>query len=300
MLAEMQDKLSQAVGLYGHILDGQQAYAARRMQEHQQRQYQQYNMPSQQYQPYGYENRYASPAPQLNGYTSYPQQQYQAPAQPAGPSLYPTIPQGQPTYTPQIYQPPQQTQPPQQHYQPQQQPYAPYPQQPLATSPGAHSALQRHPSLNAQVAQPQRQVSMPLQQEPQGYAMSPHPTGESSYMATAPPPVDLASHPSTSPQSTTAALPSALPGLASPNHVQAQMPPMQSDHHAYPTQHPPQPQQQQQSQPQQQQQQQHVYYPQSFPQAPAAVFPDAPSDDISNSNKLAEKEEPKEALLIEL
>jgi hypothetical protein len=60
---------------------------------------------------------------------------------------------------------------------------------------------------------------------------------------------------------------------------------------------PPQAQQQQQ-----QQQHQHVYYDQSFPQAPAAVFPDAPSDEISNNPRHVEKEkeEPKEALLIEL
>jgi hypothetical protein len=45
-----------------------------------------------------------------------------------------------------------------------------------------------------------------------------------------------------------------------------------------------------------------VYYDQSFPQAPAAVFPDAPSDEISNNpgHVEKEKEEPKEALLIEL
>ena len=48
---------------------------------------------------------------------------------------------------------------------------------------------------------------------------------------------------------------------------------------------------------QDQSQQQHVYYPQSFPQAPAAVFPDAPTEEI---NKSVEKEEQKEALLIEL
>jgi growth factor-regulated tyrosine kinase substrate len=87
------------------------------------------------------------------------------------------------------------------------------------------------------------------------------------------------------------------------------MPPIEQQ---YAAQHAPQPQaqaqpqQQHSSQPpqaqQQQQQQQHVYYDQSFPQAPAAVFPDAPSDEISNNTGHVEKEkeEPKEALLIEL
>jgi hypothetical protein len=86
------------------------------------------------------------------------------------------------------------------------------------------------------------------------------------------------------------------------------MPPIEQQ---YQTQHAPQPQAQAQSQQQysaqppqaqQQQQQQHVYYDQSFPQAPAAVFPDAPSDEISNNpgHVEKEKEEPKEALLIEL
>jgi growth factor-regulated tyrosine kinase substrate len=86
------------------------------------------------------------------------------------------------------------------------------------------------------------------------------------------------------------------------------MPPIEQQ---YQTQHAPQPQAQAQPQQQysaqppqvqQQQQQQHVYYDQSFPQAPAAVFPDAPSDEISNNpgHVEKEKEEPKEALLIEL
>jgi growth factor-regulated tyrosine kinase substrate len=80
------------------------------------------------------------------------------------------------------------------------------------------------------------------------------------------------------------------------------MPPIEQP---YSAQHAPQPQQSQQqysAQPQQAQQQQHVYYDQSFPQAPAAVFPDAPSDEISNNpgHVEKEKEEPKEALLIEL
>jgi hypothetical protein len=86
------------------------------------------------------------------------------------------------------------------------------------------------------------------------------------------------------------------------------MPPIEQQ---YPAQHAPQPHAQAQSQQQysaqppqaqQQQQQQHVYYDQSFPQAPAAVFPDAPSDEISNNSGHVEKEkeEPKEALLIEL
>jgi growth factor-regulated tyrosine kinase substrate len=86
------------------------------------------------------------------------------------------------------------------------------------------------------------------------------------------------------------------------------MPPIEQQ---YSAQHAPQPQAQAQPQQQysaqppqaqQQQQQQHVYYDQSFPQAPAAVFPDAPSDEISNNpgHVEKEKEEPKEALLIEL
>jgi hypothetical protein len=83
------------------------------------------------------------------------------------------------------------------------------------------------------------------------------------------------------------------------------MPPIEQQ---YSAQHAPQQHAQAQTQQQysaqppqaQQPQQQHVYYDQSFPQAPAAVFPDAPSDEISNNPGHVEKEEPKEALLIEL
>jgi hypothetical protein len=118
------------------------------------------------------------------------------------------------------------------------------------------------------------------------------------------------------------ALPSAPPaGVASPGQMHMQMPSMASDvapqhqyaDHSQPVQqqkpqqqHYQQQQHQQQhqqhTQQQEQQQQQNVYYPQSFPQAPAAVFPDAPSDEISNDTtaKSVEKEEQKEALLIEL
>jgi len=85
------------------------------------------------------------------------------------------------------------------------------------------------------------------------------------------------------------------------------MPPIEQQYsaqHAPQTHAQAQPQHQYSAQPpqaQQQQQQQHVYYDQSFPQAPAAVFPDAPSDEISNNpGHVEKKEEPKEALLIEL
>lgn len=316
MLAEMQSKLSQAVGLYGQILDGQQAYSARRMQEQQQRQYQQYN-PPQSYQPYGYDNRYTSPVPQANGYASYAPQ-YQPPPQAAGPSLYPSIPQGQPAYTPQIYQPP-----PQAQYQPPQvsQPYGngPYAQS-QASSPPPQQTLDRHQSMRIasgsqlQPPQPQRHASMPYTHEPQGYAILSQPTGETAHVPSAPPPVDLASHPSTSPQSVRSALPSA-PTLSSPSQAtapmpdatrQQQMPPQSQPESSAQQWHQKQlhqyPQQQQNPTPHQaqshaEQPPQHVYYPQSFPQAPAAVFPDAPSDEI---NKSVEKEEQKEALLIEL
>jgi len=82
------------------------------------------------------------------------------------------------------------------------------------------------------------------------------------------------------------------------------MPPIEQQYSAQQVPQPHQTQQQYSTQPPQaqQQQQQHVYYDQSFPQAPAAVFPDAPSDEISNNpgHVEKEKEEPKEALLIEL
>ncbi|WVQ81884.1 hypothetical protein IAT38_004011 [Cryptococcus sp. DSM 104549] len=114
MLMEMQAKLSQAVGMYGQILDGQQAYAARKMQEEQARRYHLQQQQQQQQQqglynapqgyPYGFAQGYA---PQ-HGYPQYappghqpvyaPPQPVQSPvqapaqAQPTAPSLYPSMP----------------------------------------------------------------------------------------------------------------------------------------------------------------------------------------------------------------
>ncbi|KAK4688577.1 hepatocyte growth factor-regulated tyrosine kinase substrate, partial [Tremellales sp. Uapishka_1] len=188
MLLEMQDKLSQAVGMYGQILDGQQAFAARKLQEQQQQQYQQdlyrYNQYQQQQQ-----QRFASPVPQNGyGYQSYgyqpaqPQPKQPQPAQASAPSLYPSMPnpQAQPQmYPPHGYQPPQAyygetSNAPYQHQQQQQQPQQ-WQSQPQPNGPA------RHPSLSAQPTGPIRQPSynLPPQNhhqytaEPQGYAPEP-------------------------------------------------------------------------------------------------------------------------------
>lgn len=351
MLQEMQAKLGEAIGLYGQILDGQQAYAARRYQEEQQRRYQQqmyaYAPPQQQYSAYApspLDQRYTSPLPNghASPYAQQPVQQYWQAPQPAAvsskaaPSLYPSMPsfQPQPQAPYPAYQPAQQSA---QSYpvssQPSAQPYsvpsAPYAQsQPpqLASSP-PHPGIDRSASLRLPSAgsppQIQRHQSMtygsvPHVSESQGYNVSSTEGAGSS----APPPVDMASHPSSSP---TLSVRSALPGAAasapsqgsyaSPQHAQAALPtssaPPQPQAQSYlPQIYAPQHAQQQQPQqqypyqhaPQQQQpyptpQQQHVYNVDSFPAAPGAVFPDAPSGVPEQG---LEKQEKEEALLIEL
>ena len=325
MLAEMQNKLSQAVSLYGQILDGQQAYSARKMQEQQQRQYAQH--PAYAYAPptQHYDN------PQMNGHAapdaSYappqPQAVYERPRQvKAGPSLYPTMP----TYA----APPDQNlsyRSPQQYHpratSPIQQPYMPTQNatQWAASPPPEQPSMQRHssmrvPQVTAQPFVPVRQASatygdVPQISQPQmGY------TAEVS----APPPVDLASHPGSSPTSVKSALPAQhtannhtspipvnhVPLSSSPQPQQPQQLATQSFASSWQQQTPPQ-HTQPRTQPQLQVQQnnsqpysaqpQHVYDAASFPQAPAAVFPDAPSMDPQGG---LEKQEREEALLIEL
>ncbi|TXT08618.1 hypothetical protein VHUM_02746 [Vanrija humicola] len=183
MLAEMQGKLSEAVTLYGQILDGQQAYAARKAQEAQQQQY------AQQYQQaYGYQQPYGQAYPAANGYYVPPgPQAYRPPPQaapaqaaPSAPSIYPSMPTQAPY---QQYQ---------QHWAPptasRQASYAaPSPVAAQAPSAPPHAALQPH--APQQVAEPQQWAA-------------PEPS-----LPSAPPPVDMASHPSASPTSTTATLP---------------------------------------------------------------------------------------------
>ncbi|OCF42696.1 vacuolar protein sorting-associated protein 27 [Kwoniella heveanensis CBS 569] len=207
MLAEMQDKLSQAVGLYGQILDGQQAYAARRVQEEQQRRYQQQqNMyaPPQQYGVYpSAPQGYAVPngVPYQHQQAQYQPPQAQAQRQSA-PSLYPSMPyqnaaqaQGQADYA----------------YNP----YTAYRQEttsplPLISSPAQHAQQQwaapppqanlaRHTSLHVQPVSspppPQRQASMTY-----GAPVITTSTYEpQSQVQTGAPPVPLASHPPPSP-----------------------------------------------------------------------------------------------------
>jgi growth factor-regulated tyrosine kinase substrate len=309
MLAEMQDKLSQAVGLYGQILDGQQAYNARKLQEQQQRQYhqhQQYQHHQQQYQPQQQQySPYPSQQYQSNGYptyNAYPAQQYQPPPAQAGPSLYPSMPFGQADYAP----PPQQPQQQQQQYQPYQyQGYNPQQQLPAQQShqstvvngaPAQTSApdsqypyqQRSHPAM---LGVNGRQASLNHSSEPQGYStaasapmLSPgiEPTQG---QASAPPPVDIASHPASSPRSTT----SRLASHTSPTGVAVPLP--SSPEAQWQAQ-----QAQAQYSQKRQQQPAQVYNVDSFPAAPAAVFPDAP---VSEPHGL-EKKEQEEALLIEL
>lgn len=322
----MQDKLSQAVGLYGQILDGQQAYTAQKLQEQQQRQYAQQQQSYGQYNPYqpqppqqaGYDPRYAPPA-QTNGYGyAPPSQAYQPPAAtasglyPAMPpqgGMYPTQPQGQaqygyqPQYSPaaQAWQgqaAPQQYQPQQQYQPPQQQQYAHQP------------PLERHSSIrsvsSASHAQPQRQASGAYPSHPSADHTSLDPNAAQfvpSFSAgPSAPPVDMSTHPIASPSSAKSALPThGLPGpngssYTSPSVTNGQLPqvsPQKQQYHQLP-----QPQQPQQQQPQ------HVYYDASFPPAPAAVFPDAPQSEFEqpqhSQTQGVEKQEKEEALLIEL
>ncbi|EIW67290.1 hypothetical protein TREMEDRAFT_33875 [Tremella mesenterica DSM 1558] len=324
MLMEMQDKLSQAITLYGQILDGQQAYAARKLQEEQHKRYQQYYNP--QYAPqYGYNpqsqatSSYSYAPPQQAAYQSLPSQSN---------GLYPNMPNMMTSYQP---------------FQPQMAPKAyTYNSEPVQTSQQAVPVQ----SLHNDQTNLQRQVSV---NSVQGYSV-PSVTQEVSA-----PPVDITSHPSASPQSSKSPLPiqrsasysSSNAQISSPTTQQylsqlqsqppqqyhsqpqfqstqsylpqSQPPQLQAQYH--PPQLQPQPplqQQQQQTQPSQPYQlqprrpsepssqvangwqpspqmngyQPHVYSASSFPSAPPA-FPDAPQD-------LPTPEAPKEALLIEL
>ncbi|OXC69142.1 vacuolar protein sorting-associated protein 27 [Cryptococcus neoformans] len=207
MLMEMQDKLSQAVNLYGQILDGQQVYAARRAQEEQARRYQQ--------QQQSYYTQQYQPQPQLygqyppNGYQSFvpPQQAYQLPQpQPQlesraqhAPSLYPTMP----------YATPNSASPQQQQVYPQQSHSSPYSQWSPAPS-HVQSGLARQASVvvppvsSPVLAGVQRQASMtygapiPVAERPQEQQQQ-YTSAPPVDIPSAPPPVDLSTHPS-SPQ----------------------------------------------------------------------------------------------------
>ncbi|WWC71583.1 uncharacterized protein I206_105541 [Kwoniella pini CBS 10737] len=266
MLAEMQGKLSEAVSLYGQILDGQQAYSARRIQEEQQRRYQQnqsmyaYASPQQQ-NPYSYVQQ---TYPTANGYGQYNPQTLYQPPQPqapahAAPSLYPQMPL-QAAATPQTN-----------YAQTQQIPYrpetiSPHPVQPVQQyyNPQAQSSLARHPSLNSQLVSspsaPHRQVSVTYGSAPTSVAID-----TTQQQA---PPVPTASHPPSSPptslhsvahQASAPPAPSSQGSYKSPAPLHNQLDP-QPQWNAQPSQ-PPQQQwngvqeQQQQQQPQQSYQQ---------------------------------------------
>ncbi|TYJ52235.1 hypothetical protein B9479_007166 [Cryptococcus floricola] len=193
MLMEMQDKLSQAINIYGGILDGQQAFAARRAQDEQARRYQQqqgmYYGQQQQYQPYGYQ-------PPVNGYQQFaaPQPAYQPPqAQPQS-SLYPSMPYASPSFNqPQMY-------PAHQNHAWSPVPTVASPIQQVPHQPG----LSRHVSLQTQpvspVVQPvgvQRQTSMTygapaISSHPSQIRAQPNAPQE---VPSAPPPVNLSTHP---------------------------------------------------------------------------------------------------------
>lgn len=186
MLAEMQAKLTEAVSLYGSVLDGQQAYAARRMQEQQQARYTQQYQPQQypyshyqpqQAAPYGYQVHSQAPhahaqQPYTNGYSSSPYayappQQQAAPQAAAASGLYPSMPPiGQPAaqpygaspYAPQAQQYPAHSQSHQAYASPastypeqvpqQYDAYAATPQQQQQQQQQSHPGLQRASSLS--------------------------------------------------------------------------------------------------------------------------------------------------------
>lgn len=302
MLAEMQSKLSQAVAMYGQILDGQQAYSARKLQESQQRQYtqhQQYAPPQQYgyagYTPYGQTNGYVSAYP---SYAPQPAPAQSPPPLTSGPSMYPSMP----TFAPVLAQ----------------DPYTSYHQQYSAQPVSQHAPPVQPQWTPQQTYEPASQAPPDPARQPSVYAPTPTPEAQ----ASAPPPVDLASHPSTSPRAITTRLPSAPQRTASyasstspvapapigsPTRTMseswsAQGPPQSAHHQQGVPQHAPQqpyaPQQQHYA-PQQTQlaaPPQNVYSVASFPSAPAAVFPDAPSAEPQG----LEKKEKEEALLIEL
>ena len=317
MLAEMQDKLSQAVTMYGQILDGQQHYAQRQLQEKYERQRQQLyqyrpiSAPSQSY------DRYAPPLP--NGHASpyAPPQQYQ-PAQEdrsAGPSMYPAMPSVVPNFVPQQYAPPlansaprtasphlpyrvdsvplaaqpyssaqQSQQMPPQAYQHLPQTYS-TPAGPSSPGVERHSSLRTAPVAVAPPG-PQRQSSMTYGAAPP--AIDQPPVSPAISKSSLPSGVSAAY---TSPQSSHAHLaaspyqgPSWAPAQPNQPPQQYYQPPAQQPQYAAPNQVP-----------------SHVYSPASFPPAPAAVFPDAPSTDfVLNGLEGQEKQTQGEALLIEL
>ncbi|WRT68369.1 uncharacterized protein IL334_005345 [Kwoniella shivajii] len=201
MLAEMQGKLSEAVSLYGHILDGQQAYSARRMQEEQQRRYQQhqsmytYAPPQQPAYPYAPSQGYHVP----NGYTQFApaQPSYQPPQPQAAPSLYPSMP-----FQPQAQGHPNTNHDSQYPYrhdmaspQPSTSSSVQYAQQPYTSQ----SGLARHTSLHVQPTSlphsPQRQASMTYGAPVSVAVENPTPTPQYENA----PPVPMASHPPSSP-----------------------------------------------------------------------------------------------------
>ncbi|BEJ13787.1 hypothetical protein CspHIS471_0309610 [Cutaneotrichosporon sp. HIS471] len=306
MLQEMQGKLGEAVAMYGRILDEQQAYAQRKAPEAQHAAYyQQYGYQQQQLQGY-----YIPPAqqPYTNGYAlaAAPQApSQQAPAQHA-PSMYPSMPHATGPYA----------------YRPQ---YAPWqPQQPSRQSSYAQYAA---PDPQLPTAAP----SAPTPSAPAVTTATPSaPVLASSYtVASAPPPIDMASHPSMSPSvASTVPLPSSP--LQQPSYVAAPSVPSapartasysstkspveapvaafanpwesapSAPPHAQPQHAPPQPQQVPPQQAPHQHQPQQVpqgwYTPSMFPSAPGvAPFPSAPQE------APAVKQQPvEEALLIEL
>lgn len=328
MLAEMQAKLSEAVTLYGSILDGQQAYA----QQQQQQQQRQYVQHAQQYAPPQGQSQYAPPQPYTNGYAYAPQYAAQQPYAPQYASssshMYPAMP-AQPVQP--AYQPPQQWQAP-----PHQQQWAPPSRQasyaaPLEPQP-THASQASHTSAQPQSPQPYAQYQ-PLQvsAEPQTYGAG---AGPDPALPSAPPqpsapemsPTSPAAQPA-APLASPSALPSAPPAsapsspvksLASPQplYQQAFSPPQQQQHHQSPQhqphsqhqQQPPQhqqqhqqaaPQQQQWQQPQQQASQQGYESQWQHPGYTPAMFPSAPST-LPEPAPAAKQEPPQEALLIEL
>lgn len=322
MLYEMQAKLSEAIARYGQILDGQQAYAARKAQEAQHAQYQAYGygyQPQQQGyyvppQPHGYANGTQRQG-YANGHYAPPQAQQPAPAH-AAPSMYPSVPS--------------------QYQQQQYQPWAynqPQPQQQQQWQPPSAS---RHASYSSPIPDPYaNQYAVPSAPPATAAPAVPEPHIPTSPHVPSAPPIDL------SPQSTTSALPTSpttqpqplrnasYSSQASPNAplqsptapLQSPTAPLQSPsistaplpspsvkaHEPWSqpaaAQHNPwsEPQQQQNhSQPQQAQQppqqQQHWYNASMFPSAPqeVAAVPDLP--DVPTQQPA----QPKEALLIEL
>jgi len=288
----------------------------------------------------GHSNHYAAYAP--------PQQSQPVEQARAGPSLYPSMPKLQ---APQQYAP----EPAQQFQQHRGEaaspiPPSPYPPQaydprqkwaPSQAQPGIeqHSSM-RSPSVTAQQSAPQRTASVtygviPQVAESPGHSLEPpqepmspaYPSSLSRIQTEGPPPVDMASHPASSP---TTSIHSALPSQAAPQSYaspsnlprqsiptspppaqqnqpyqsaawqQPAAPPQQyqpssQQYQPSPQQFQQSPQQRQPSQPVQQPAPQ-VYSANSFPPAPAAVFPDAPIEAPLG----LEKQEREEALLIEL